>query len=382
MADIARSLTASPHVLTPGHLAQNMEQDHTDLSNREYNFFITTNSQHQPDGMDRGLIRRLVMRNFFDTRCANAQVEMCASAHSSANTVRAKKQLKHRFRLRDVGAEPKKSRKGNESKSKETTDTNKNTKEGKEMPATVKKRRPKATRTPSASTDTSTNTSTSPPSVFPAWQTSSAVRAQQHVTFTQNPSPQLLDPFDVLPIPNSPRLTFLFNLYKSTTPLNSVATNPSSTWWSFISCSAALLHATLATWALYGLLVCKGVEGLNLVEWGLKHKSEAIKGVNQGIRESHVAAAMGGRRVEAGLGRVSEEVIGCVVIVASFEVCFVYSPLSFDKEGEKNRTREMKLTSRCRTSKAHMTPHTSTWSRSGAWSMPAEVWNPFKTTKA
>lgn len=324
-------------------------------TSREYNFFVTTNSHHQPDGMDRGLIRRLVMRNFFDTRYANAQVDTCASAHTSANTVLAKKQLKNRFRLADVGAETKKIRKGSGNKSKASDQVDTNGGNEKEIAAAVKKKRPKATRTTtSTSTSTSKSASISPTSVFPGWQALPSTRTQSlpHTGFCQNPSTQILDPFDVLPIPNSPHLTFLFKLCmspspylldiplsqtpttnntkllspklinqlpnknkdKSTTPLNALATNPSSSWWSFISCSAALLHATLATWALYGLLVCKQVEGLNLAEWGLRHKSEAIAGVNRGVK----AGSMGGGRRGSG---VSEEVIGCVVVVASFEVC-------------------------------------------------------------
>lgn len=318
MADIARPLTASPHVTTQDHLKQIIQDDEIGSINREYNFFVTTDSQHQPEGMDRGLIRRLVMRNFFDTRGASAEVETCASANNSAKTVLAKKQLKSRFRLTNVAAEPKKSRNRSESKSKETHNMIENEGTEKVTRAKAKKKRPKASRTTFSSTNTSSNsTSISPTNVFPAWQSPSSTHAsaKQHTVFCQNPSTQLIDPFDVLPIPNSPHLTFLFKLYKSTTPLNALATNASSTWWSFISCSAALLHATLATWALYGLLVCRGVEGLNLVEWGLKHKSEAIAGVNRGIREGSMGRGSG----------VSDEVLGCVVIVANFEVCMLSS---------------------------------------------------------
>lgn len=51
------------------------------------------------------------------------------------------------------------------------------------------------------------------------------------------------------------------------------------------------------------------------MEWGLKHKSEAIAGVNRGIREGSMGRGSG----------VSDEVLGCVVIVANFEVCMLSS---------------------------------------------------------
>ncbi|KAH7385327.1 hypothetical protein DE146DRAFT_197848 [Phaeosphaeria sp. MPI-PUGE-AT-0046c] len=321
MADTARPLTPVSSVTTPSPLEQAVQEDDMGASNRQYNFFVSTNSQHQPDGIDRGRIRRLVMRNFFDTRCTNAQVEACASAHNSANTVLAKKQLKSRFRLADVGAETKRSKRGSGNKSKDSDESSKRGGTEKDiLVAVTKKKAPKAMHTTSKSTSTSKSASISPINEFPGWQSTWSTHApsSHQAGLSQNPSTQVLDPFDVLPIPNSPHLTFLFKLYKSTTPLNALATNPSSTWWSFISCSAALLHATLATWALYGLLVCRGVEELNLIEWGLKHKSEAIVGVNRGIQEGGMGGGKGG--LVGALGsRVSEEVVGCVAVIASFE---------------------------------------------------------------
>ena len=46
---------------------------------------------------------------------------------------------------------------------------------------------------------------------------------------------------------------------------------------------AGLLHATLATWALYGLLV-KGLSEMRICL--LKHKAEAIQAINRKLSES------------------------------------------------------------------------------------------------
>lgn len=66
---------------------------------------------------------------------------------------------------------------------------------------------------------------------------------------------------------------------------------------------AGLLHATLATWALYGLLV-KGLSEMRICL--LKHKAEAIQAINRKLSESE--------------SFVSDEVVGAVMTLASFEV--------------------------------------------------------------
>jgi hypothetical protein len=85
---------------------------------------------------------------------------------------------------------------------------------------------------------------------------------------------------------------------------NSLAVNPKNTWWSFISNDAGLLHATLATWALYGMLV-RGQSELRVDK--LRHKNEAIKEINLKI------ASLG--------GKFTDELVGTVLTMASFEVC-------------------------------------------------------------
>jgi hypothetical protein len=91
---------------------------------------------------------------------------------------------------------------------------------------------------------------------------------------------------------------------KSGAKTNSIAVNPKRTWWSFISNDAGLLHATIATWALYGLLV-RGISGLRVDK--LRHKNEAIKEINMKIN------SLG--------GKTTDELVGIVVTMASFEVC-------------------------------------------------------------
>lgn len=84
---------------------------------------------------------------------------------------------------------------------------------------------------------------------------------------------------------------------------NSIAINARHTWWSFISNDAGLLHATLATWALYGMLV-RGMSDLRLDK--LRHKNEAIKEINTKIGDPG--------------GKFSDELVGTVSTLASFEV--------------------------------------------------------------
>lgn len=86
---------------------------------------------------------------------------------------------------------------------------------------------------------------------------------------------------------------------------NSVATNAKNTWWSFISNDAGLLHATLATWALYGILA-RGLSELRVDM--LKHKYEAIGDINMKMGTPDY--------------KISDELIGIVATMASFEVCF------------------------------------------------------------
>jgi hypothetical protein len=288
------------------------------IADREYEFFVTTDEPHQPEGMERGLIRRLVMRNFFETKGAGVQNNI--SEHNSASTVMAKKGLKNRFRLSKFGED------GAETKSKR--------RDGKEEPATVKRKRPKAKRTLSTVTDASGVTqngmslASSPKGHYEDEEEQTMSKGKEKkqekkLLLKINPSAHRFDPFDVLPVPGTQQLDVLFKLRKCGiqrrrqshmsmlmaadergSKTNSLAVNPKNTWWSFISNDAGLLHATLATWALYGMLV-RGQSELRVDK--LRHKNEAIKEINLKI------ASLG--------GKFTDELVGTVLTMASFEVC-------------------------------------------------------------
>ncbi|RMZ70071.1 tachykinin family [Pyrenophora seminiperda CCB06] len=259
---------------------------------REYEFFVTTGEPHQPQGEERGMIRRLVMRNFFDTKASMLPIN--ASEHSSASTAMAEKQLKNRFRL----LKPTKEKR--ESKSRESETDNKKGK--------AKGKRPRASRT------TSQTTKASPPSGDDMKRHSSDRRASDSSNRIPSESemnkPMLrfdlsahrIDPFDVLPIPGTPELDMLFRIYKGAPKNNQVAIDAKSTWNSFVLHDAGLLHATLAGWALYGMLV-EGISALRVCK--LNHKSEAIKTVNSRLASSG--------------GKISDEVVGTVLTLANFE---------------------------------------------------------------
>lgn len=83
---------------------------------------------------------------------------------------------------------------------------------------------------------------------------------------------------------------------------NPVATDAKHTWRLFILQDAGLLHATLASWALYSMLVN---ESHNLYVCKLEHKNEAIQIVT--------------RKLAMCRGNVSDEVIGTVLILANLE---------------------------------------------------------------
>lgn len=85
--------------------------------------------------------------------------------------------------------------------------------------------------------------------------------------------------------------------------VNSIAINTRNTLWRFVSNDAGLLHATLATWALYGMLV-RGMNELRVQK--LRHKNEAIKEIN--CKLSNLTS------------EITDELVGTVLILASFEV--------------------------------------------------------------
>lgn len=148
---------------------------------------------------------------------------------------------------------------------------------------------------------------------------------RQRLVLKINPNAHRFDPFDVLPVQGSPQLDLLFKLCeyqpysvsrapvindmtniqldKSGSRVNSIAINARNTWWNLVCNDAGLLHATLATWALYGMLV-RGLSDLRVEK--LRHKNEAIKEINTKIGNPG--------------GAMSDELVGTVLTLASFEV--------------------------------------------------------------
>ncbi|KAF2122194.1 hypothetical protein BDV96DRAFT_609179 [Lophiotrema nucula] len=266
---------------------------------REYEFFVTTDEPHQPEGSERGKIRRLVMRNFFETKLSGPATT--SSKNNSASTVQSKQKLKSRFRLPKPGQEFSEQK----AKPKAKTTERRGTKEEGE-------RREKKSRSSRKLSGNSEIPEQCPQSRANSRRNSleevevegsEVLRSKPRLLLKINPNSHRFDPFDVLPIPGTPQLDMLFKLYKSGSRANSIAINVRNTWWSFISQDAGLLHATLATWALYGMLV-RGISDLRVDK--LRHKNAAIKEINTKIAGTTT-------------GRISDELVGTVLTLASFE---------------------------------------------------------------
>jgi hypothetical protein len=73
-------------------------EDTTNMAQRKFQFFVTTEQPHQPEGAQRDLIRRLVMRNFFESKGSGVEKEGESSEMSSEATMKAKGRLKTRRR--------------------------------------------------------------------------------------------------------------------------------------------------------------------------------------------------------------------------------------------------------------------------------------------
>lgn len=191
-------------------VSQTESRDSSSNMEREYEFFVTTEEPHQPEGADRGRIRRLVMRNFFESRAIGSQDT--SSEQSSATTVLAQKELRNRFRLSKATEEE---RKPQDEKKK-----------GKGKEQRHIKDRPKTARMLSGSTDdtrvrTATTKTGKRKKELPKESGGSSrevrkvgLREDKRQTLKANPRTHLFDPFDVLPIPGSPQLDTLFKLCK------------------------------------------------------------------------------------------------------------------------------------------------------------------------
>jgi hypothetical protein len=169
---------------------------------------VTTEEPHQPEGVERGKIRRLVMRNFFETKSAGPQTN--ASEHSSASTVMAKKQLKNRFRLPKSGEDMK--------------DPGSKRREGKIEGGKGKGKRPQGSRKTSGASQRSTLTNEGRSIRGSPAKTKNGgtelLASDLETTDTRlilriEPSAHRFDPFDVLPVPGTQQLDTLFKLCKS-----------------------------------------------------------------------------------------------------------------------------------------------------------------------
>ncbi|KAF2649623.1 hypothetical protein K491DRAFT_721513 [Lophiostoma macrostomum CBS 122681] len=266
---------------------------------REYEFFVTTEEPQQPNGPERGLIRRLVMRNFFETR--GSEIASSSSKQSSASTVQAKTQLKTRFRLSKVSDE-KSGRKAKGVGRKTGNDSE-------EIGRRDDRRRSsqRLSRQTSGLQSNGTDDNTNEPATVDEQVSGEYPKSGRRILLKIIPSAHRFDPFDVLPVPGSAELDLLFKLYKSTPSGNSISANANKTWWPLVSNDAGLLHATLATWALYGVLA-HGVERCRVSK--LRHKNEAIKEVNMKLGDL------------SGQSQISDQLVGTVLTLASFENLF------------------------------------------------------------
>ncbi|KAI4649405.1 hypothetical protein J4E93_003723 [Alternaria ventricosa] len=243
---------------------------------REYEFFVTTNKPYNPAGAERCMIRRLVMRNHFDMKIAGPQIN--PSQHSSISTAMAKKKLKNRFRI----SEPRIKKEKTNSRERE------NVQRSKEKGAA----RPKDLRGRSGPTTSSKAGEDGKDKTENTVETLEAMSVLECGLDNDR-----IDLFKALPIPETPELD------KSAPKNNAVAIDAQHTWQSLISNDAGLLHATLASWALYGMLAN---ELTSLRVCKLKHKNEAIKAVNCKLATSG--------------GYISDEVVGTVLTLANLEV--------------------------------------------------------------
>jgi hypothetical protein len=244
------------------------------------------------------------MRNFFETKTTSPKNSK--SEILSRETVNAKTKLKTKFRIaRDGDGDGSRKKRSTKAKNRDV-DTGEN--EGKWRVFTGPQRKEKAAGQP-RSTAESGNEVKRDKSISPSDNelgSPNSVEARpepRNSILLQNaPDAWKVDPFDVLPVPGTPQLDRLFKLYKCGFRTNSIAINAGKTWWSFICNDAALLHATLATWAVYGALA-KGLSELQVEQ--LRHKNEAIKHVNMKLSSAPWA--------------ITDELVGAVLTLASFE---------------------------------------------------------------
>jgi hypothetical protein len=174
------------------------------MTQREFEFFVTTKEPHQPDGPQRGLIRRLVMRNFFETKCTSTEKETGSSELSSEATVRARGRLKTRFRLGTATEQgnikyPKQFRVGEENRS------------GRRSRAAII--RPGLSNKSRENVEVRVGSCRVSPFQGNLAETNQA-GDKTPISLDICPSAHRCDPFDVLPVPGTQQLDLLFKLRK------------------------------------------------------------------------------------------------------------------------------------------------------------------------
>jgi hypothetical protein len=186
------SLDAVPRTRLGRHHTLKDESSYRNASGikQEFEFFVSTSKPHQPEGLERGLIRRLVMRNFFEAKGAGLQTN--ASESISANTVMS------RSRLKDESIEEATKVKRNGTKASRRSCRAMHAKKQTEERMGSSKYLQKSGKE----------------------QSRTKIEEMKYGSFPlcPNPNTHRVDPFDVLPIPGTLELDTLFKLCK--TPSN------------------------------------------------------------------------------------------------------------------------------------------------------------------
>lgn len=273
-------------------MSQQVSKGVPNVAGQKYEFFVTTGHPRRVDDASRATIRRVVMRNFFNDKDTTTDLTKPASELSSTSTIEAGTKLKGRFRLPKPGQVigPKKPT----GKPKRTEKRSLKQNEGVKASKTGRKQS-----IPCLALEECNRCATEEGNRAP---TSPVILLSISPPPGRNPSAHRFDPFDALPIPATFKLEVLLAFYKSRFRINSIAVNARNTWWPFISQDATLLHATMASVALYGDLTNEPVS--SRIE-ALRHKNEAIKGINAKLN-SHAEG-------------ISDALVGAVAIIASFE---------------------------------------------------------------
>ena len=205
------TLLAPSHTLSPTSnmsFSQSPPQQPATMD-KEYEFFVTTDEPHQPEGSDRGLIRRLVMRNFFETKWSGP--EKNTSERNSKEAVKAKPNLKSRFRLPKPGQEIREPKPKPKPKPKSKSTEQRTSEEAQKKP-----RSPRPVRKSAEHYSEGRDSNTSRPRTRKlSMEEKSGGKAQKSndgLLLRPSPSAHRFDPFDVLPIAGSPQMDILFRL--------------------------------------------------------------------------------------------------------------------------------------------------------------------------